>query len=392
MKKIQNNKIAGRRHFIRSSAALTGGLLFHQLTGNALPAMIGNNPAAVEGYLDLSQDTSRQVIIAAGTETIYQGHPTTLLMPDGKTMYAVWTLGHGGFSGPMAKSLDGGLSWERMDDQLPKNYTTHKNCPSIYSLTDHKGKERLYVFSAQPLMPRIMSEDGGLTWTEGTPLGFACVMTFSSIAKLKNGNYLGLYHRGFEGKDKPPLEVLQSITADGGQTWSEPVLVAKVEGKNPCEPYVFRSPDGKELCCIMRENTHKGRSLMMFSKDEGKSWSQPVDTSWELTGDRHQGLYTKDGRIVIAFRDQAIASITRSHFVAWIGTYDDIKQKRTGQYRVKLLHSYAGGDCGYPGMVLLPDDTVVATTYIKYQPGNNKHSVVSTRFKLEELDKIYLNR
>jgi hypothetical protein len=37
-------------------------------------------------------------------------------------------------------------------------------------------------------------------------------------------------------------------------------------------------------------------------------------------------------------------------------------------------------------MERLPDGTIVATTYIKYRPGRAKHSVVSTRFKIEETD------
>jgi len=51
-----------------------------------------------------------------------------------------------------------------------------------------------------------------------------------------------------------------------------------------------------------------------------------------------------------------------------------------------LLRSYKGYDCGYPGVELLPDGTFVATTYIKYRPGPEKNSVVSTRFKLSETD------
>ena len=42
--------------------------------------------------LDLSGDVQRQVVIAQGTAEIYQGHPTTLLMPDGKTIFAVWSV------------------------------------------------------------------------------------------------------------------------------------------------------------------------------------------------------------------------------------------------------------------------------------------------------------
>ena len=347
--------------------------------------------------LDLSTDTSRQVVVAAGTKDTYQGHPTTALMGDGKTLFAVWCINHGGSAGPMAKSQDGGLTWSRLDDKLPKGFATHQNCPSIYRIADPAGKERLWVFSAHlgkrggPGMPSIMSEDGGESWKELPPLGFPNVMTFSSVMRLQDGRTLGLFHRGPGGADKTPLVILQTITADGGFTWSEPQVVAEVAGKNPCEPFMLRSPDGKEIACLLRENTHKGRSLMMFSRDEGKSWSKPVDTSWGLTGDRHYGVRTKDGRWVICFRDQALNSPTKGHFVAWVGTYEDLRQGRPGQYRVKLLHNHPPartGDCGYPGVELLPDDTIVATTYVKYAPGPEKHSVVSVRFRLSETDKL----
>ncbi|MEC8656539.1 MAG: sialidase family protein [Verrucomicrobiota bacterium] len=343
--------------------------------------------------LDISQETDRQVIVANG-DRVYQGHPTTLLLPNGQTMFCVWCINHGGAAGPMARSDDGGLTWTRLDDQLPEGFVTHQNCPSIYRIVDPKGKERLWVFSAAlgkrggPAMPSIMSEDSGKTWKEMPPLGkdFNCIMTWSSQIPLKDGSTLGMFHRGPGGADRSPLEVLQSVTKDGGLTWSKPEVVAKVEGKDPCEPFVLRSPDGTELCCLMRENKHKGRSLMMFSGDEGKNWSKPVDTPWGLTGDRHYGLQTEDGRWVIAFRDMAQNSPTWGHFVAWVGSYDDIRNGKPGQYRIKLLHSFAGRDCGYPGMELLRDETIVATTYVKYRKGKERHSVVSARFKLKEMD------
>jgi hypothetical protein len=56
----------------------------------------GSLQAASPSVVDLFRDSARHVIIAQGTENVYQGHPTTLLMPDGKTMFCVWTHGHGG--------------------------------------------------------------------------------------------------------------------------------------------------------------------------------------------------------------------------------------------------------------------------------------------------------
>lgn len=338
--------------------------------------------------IDLSEPGERHVIVAVGTNDVYQGHPTTLLMPDGKTMFAVWSVGHGGPCGPMAVSKDAGLTWSRLDDRLPKEYTTFRNCPSIFRMVDPEGKERLWVFAAHPQMPRIVSEDQGQTWQTAEPLGLSCVMTFSSVVQLKDGSYLGMYHAGPDGRDRSPLKVYQVRSHDGGVTWDSPVLAAAVEGKDPCEPFVSRSPDGQQLCCLMRENKHRGRSLMMFSDDEGTTWSTPQDTPWGLTGDRHMGVATDDGRFVVVFRDTAIASPTQGHFVAWVGTYDDIVNGRPGQYRIKLLHSHAGRDCGYPGLHQLSDGTIVATTYIKYREGSEKHSVVSTRFHLSETDAL----
>lgn len=354
--------------------------------------------------VDLSNDTARQTVIAAGTPDVYQGHPYSVLMPDGETIFLVWCVNHGGFAGPMAKSADGGRTWTRLDEKLPAGYATHKNCPSIYRLENEQGESFLWVFTAQPLMPRIVSADDGATWTEKEPLGFPNVMAFSSIVPkhfgVQDGCYIGFYHHAVmadgkvmnaEGAQTRRLEVLTSETTDAGFTWSAPRVVASVPDKMPCEPFAFRSPDGEEICCLMRENTHTGKSLVMFSGDDGATWTEPVETAWELTGDRHIGAYLDDGRLFIAFRDQAVDSETRGHFVGWLGTYDDIKNSAPGQCRVKLLHSHAGWDCGYPGVHQTADGTIVALTYIKYQEGPAKHSIVETRFTPKELDELRAN-
>ena len=354
---------------------------------------------------DLSADKSGDVVVAAGTERDYQGHPTTVQTADGRII-AVWCTPHGGHCGPAAESKDGGRTWTRIDDRFPASYQDHGNCPSIYRLVGPDGKARLWVWSQTKrragdkpgdvwtcrkdisrAMPSVMSEDEGKTWKEMPMLGgkFACVMAFSSIVRLKDGSYLGMFHIGPSGADKPPLRVKQSVTKDGGFTWSDPVEICCVEGKNPCEPYVFRSPKGDELCCVMRENSRKGHSLMMFSRDEGKTWSPAVYTPWALTGDRHQGVQLADGRLCIVFRDMAPGSPTRGHFVGWVGSYDELTSGESGQsYRIKLLHSYASWDCGYPGIHLLEDGTLLVTTYIKYWDDKRLQSVVSKRFLIEQ--------
>ena len=165
-------------------------------------------------------------------------------------------------------------------------------------------------------MHSIMSEDEGLTWKEMPPLGgerFRCKMAFTSVVRLKDGSYMAVFHRDPPNRERSPLVVLSTISKDGGFTWSDPAVICQKKFRDPCEPYVFRSPDGEELCCIMRENLHVGNSLMIFSHDEGRTWSEPEETPWALTGDRHQGIVLRDGRLMIVFRDTAYASPTWGH-------------------------------------------------------------------------------
>jgi len=39
--------------------------------------------------VNLSKEFTEHVIVAEGTTVVYQGHPTTVLLPDGKTMITV---------------------------------------------------------------------------------------------------------------------------------------------------------------------------------------------------------------------------------------------------------------------------------------------------------------
>lgn len=335
-------------------------------------------------WVDISGQKDRQTVIAQGKADLYNGHPTTVMLDDNRTILCTWSYGHGGKASFIAESKDGGASWH--NQKTPADWQQMSNCPSIYRLTDKQGKERFFVFCGEPKMGQSYSEDGGKTWSPIRSLHKPCVMAFSSIVKLKNGDYMGLYHRGYNDLDRPPLTLWKAVSHDGGLTWDESVKVGEMEGRAPCEPCVFRSPDGNRLICVARENNRVGNSLMMYSNDEGVTWSALEETPWGLTGDRHMMKYTPDGRLIAVFRDMAPNSPTKGHFVAWVGNYKDLREKTSGQYKVKLLHSYAGSDCGYPGLEILPDGTIIAITYIKIKPGKEQHSIVEVRFKLEDVD------
>lgn len=349
--------------------------------------------------LDLSGDTTRQVVIAQGTPDTYQGHPTTLLLPDGKTMFCVWTQGHGGPCGPMKRSDDAGKTWSELLS-VPDNWKQSRNCPAIYRLTDPQGVTRLVIFAGQGpggtrqpdngTMQRSVSLDDGKTWSPMQSVDLECVMPFCTIVPVENGKKLiGLTNirRPGELKDKRSNVVTQSESTDGGLTWSPWRILVDLGDLKPCEPEVVRSPDGRQLLCLIRENIRTEPAHFITSDDEAKTWSEVKALPPGLHGDRHKAAYAKDGRLVVCFRDTGRDSPTKNHFVAWVGRYEDIVGGRDGEYKIKLLHSHKAGDCGYPGLELLPDGTFVATTYVKYRPGPEQNSVVSTRFTLSEADK-----
>ena len=129
--------------------------------------------------IDISRETRRHVIVAQGTAESYKGHPTTLLMPDRKTIYCVYPLGHGGPSAVLCRSDDGGMSWT---DPLPvpENWITASNCPALYRFVGPDNIERLFIFEGEGKMRQAMSLDAGQTWTPFEENGLKTTMPYWS--------------------------------------------------------------------------------------------------------------------------------------------------------------------------------------------------------------------
>ncbi len=92
-------------------------------------ALSGSQPAEAKAVKPATSPT---------IPTLDLGHPATLLMPDGKTIYAVWTYGHGGACGPMKRSDDGGLT---CSDLLPTPQNWTNECETVIAAArDTAGK------------------------------------------------------------------------------------------------------------------------------------------------------------------------------------------------------------------------------------------------------------
>lgn len=365
------------------------------------------DPSYTIPIVDISGEKERQVVVdrEAGQ---YLGHPTTLLLEDNKTMLIVYPKGHGRGAIVYKRSNDAGLTWsERLP--TPKSWETSLEVPTLHRVVDAAGKKRIIMFSGLYPIRMAVTEDDGATWGELKPIGdFGGVVTMSTVIGLdKPGHYLAFFHddgRFIRGGDVEKFRVKSShsdhtsatakpwrfwvystLSKDGGLTWSVPVPIAMLPDANLCEPGVLRSPDGKQIAVLLRENSRTYNSFVIFSDDEGLTWTEPRELPAALTGDRHVAKYGPDGRLFISFRDTTHISPTKGDWVGWVGKYEDIVKGTEGQYRVRIMDNTKGADCTYPGVELLPDGTLVTTTYGHWTEGEPAY-VVSVRFKLEELD------
>ena len=379
--------------------------------------------------IDLDGDTDRQVIVDK-EEGQYLGHPTTALLDDNKTMLCVYPKGHGKGGIVYKKSYDAGLTWtERLP--VPDSWATSREVPTLYRVKDADGKKRIIMFSGLYPTRMAVTEDDGLTWSEIDSIGdWGGIVVMGAMAELKTGagHYMTFFHddmRFFtkdghekyqadrEEYDSRLFTMYKTSSTDGGLTWSFPEEILKSREMHLCEPGVVRSPDGKQLAMLLRENSRRTNSQIIFSNDEGKTWTDPVPLPNSLTGDRHVPRYAPDGRLVISFRDRSprpynielvgkareqketdysklaqelgIGSPTEGDWVAWVGTYDDLVNSGEGQYRIRIKDNKNGWDTTYPGVEVLPDGTFVLTTYGHWIKGESPY-ILSVRFTLEEID------
>lgn len=339
--------------------------------------------------IDLAGESTRQTIVDREPGQ-YLGHPTTVLLEDGSTIITVYPKGHG--KGPivMKRSSDGGLTWSARLP-VPENWSTSLETPTIHRTVDPEGKKRLILFSGLYPARMAVSDNDGTTWTPLTAVGdWGGIVVMGSVERLKDGRYLAMFHDDGRflragGSLSETMTLYKTFSNDGGLTWSEPEPIFAADSIHLCEPGVLRSPDGKQLAALLRENRRTHNSYVIFSDDEGQSWSIPRELPLALTGDRHTAKYAPDGRVLVSFRDMAKGSPTYGDWVAWVGTYDDIVSGGDGQYRVRLMDNKKGADCAYPGVEVLPNGTFVVTTYGHWIEGEEPF-IVSVRLRLAELD------
>lgn len=339
--------------------------------------------------IELDHRTDLQTIVDK-EDGVYLGHPTTVLLEDGKTILTVYPKGHGKGEIVYKRSEDGGKIWsERLP--VPPNWSTSKEVPTIHRVVDSLGTKRLIVWSGLYPARLAVSEDDGLTWSALQPVGdWGGIVVMGFVEALKTpGHYLAMFHddgRFFtkDGKWTGVFTLYQTNSTDGGLTWSHPLPIYQNNQIHLCEPGIIRSPDGTQMAILLRENSRTKNSHVIFSNDEGDSWTEPVELPRELTGDRHTGKFLKDGRLFLSFRDTAPHSPTLGDWVGWVGTYEDIVNVKPGEFRIRIKDNKHKWDCAYPGVEILPSGEIVTTTYGHWDEGKSPY-ILSVRININDL-------
>ena len=106
------------------------------------PFQADDPPPVPRGFsiplIDLADQEHRQIVVDREPGQ-YLGHPTTVLLEDGRTIIAVYPKGHGRGAIVLKRSIDGGLHWS---DRLPtpENWATSKETPTIHRVVDPQGR------------------------------------------------------------------------------------------------------------------------------------------------------------------------------------------------------------------------------------------------------------
>jgi len=136
--------------------------------------------------VDLAGEAERQVVVDREPGR-YLGHPTTVLLEDGRTILCVYPQGHGRGAIVMKRSADGGRTWsERLP--VPDSWATSKEVPTIHRVVDAAGRKRLILCSGLNPARLAVSEDDGATWSDLAPLGdWGGIVVMGSVVPLRTG-------------------------------------------------------------------------------------------------------------------------------------------------------------------------------------------------------------
>ena len=342
----------------------------------------------------------------ASTVADSSGHfafPDVVKLQSGKFM-AVYRNGgtHADKSGAIIYSLSGdGINWEEPDILL-NDTTIDDRDPSITVLSDGRVamnwfKYRYPADYSEPWVHHLffaVSDKSGLNFGEHVQVDTGvfdysetAVMDENGIWVDENGEeitvaassssaiehdgkiiipgYFGNALNWQSMKKTPKTRVVLYESADGGKTWTPNEVKAEIDEKTWLqEPALLKVTDKRWIIQartgVGSSPSNKGDLVQSVSEDSGKTWS--AYKSLGFVAHAPELLKLENGVIVSSFR--------------WLDWTTDVNREA-----VSMVYSLDGGEnwsdlieildcgraeCGYPGMVELPDNKILV---VYYTPG-----------------------
>jgi len=214
----------------------------------------------------------------------------------------------------------------------------------------------------------IRSTDGGITWSE----------RYSSIVnsphgpiQLSNGHQLYAGKKLWTGNKENGV----CISKDDGQTWSWLAAIPTRKGddhKNYHELHAVEAPSGKLIVQIRNHNKpNAGETLQCESTDGGRTWTTPHSIGvWGLPSFLTR---LRDGRFLMSY----------GHRRKPYGNQARVSKDEGKTWSEPMIISGdgAGGDLGYPSTVELADGSLVTVWYEKMK-GSSKSVLRQARWQI----------
>lgn len=153
------------------------------------------------------------------------------------------------------------------------------------------AEQREVGIDSYRLLTRVTS-DNGVTWSDARQVldetGWG---SRSNGIVLANGDLvLPIYHF------KAPYTSAALISTDGGEHWERHGEIRTPDKVGAGEPTIAQLPDGRIVIAL---RTYDGKLWLSHSSDDGRSWTEPIQTNMTATSSSHFLLSTTSGTLVL---------------------------------------------------------------------------------------------
>ncbi len=168
---------------------------------------------------------------------------------------------------------------------------------TIYVVYARVHWEEQYAGSNPRALTFIKSSDGGATWTEPVDIVILPDLErgFSNVRLLvvPSGKLIASYTEWDLSGNGQAVYTVRSL--DGGETWSSPTLLDRVEPNDYERDWVQLAWLEEDRLVATWEGGFRAYRQFMYSDDLGATWSDPEDSFYWLIGENGFTEFARDG-------------------------------------------------------------------------------------------------